>query len=271
MKRPTVDDVAWGWLPPLTLVSGCGLLLMAAADNGGRNNTLWATPLFWLSLLMLVTPTALRLGMQQVSRKERLGLVVMLGLGLYLVKVLRDPSEFTYYDELEFWPAINSILVTDHLFHSDALYELASYYPGLQILVSALAQVGRLSIFQSGLLIVGAARLVLSVALFMLYERIGNSTRIAALAVLIYMTNPNFLFFDAQCAYESLSLGLAALTLLLAVDVVGGRGIRGKSTAPRASRGDARPSGRGRCAPPDFLCSSRILRCVGYRSCGATT
>ncbi|MGH2386661.1 MAG: hypothetical protein ACRDIE_00545, partial [Chloroflexota bacterium] len=179
-----------------------------------------ATPLFWLSLVTIVAPTALRLGTRHASRQERLGLVVVLGVALYLVKVLRDPSEFSYFDELEMWPVVSSILATGHLFHPDPLSEVASYYPGLQIVVSALAQLGRLSIFHAGLFVVGVARLILTIGLFLLYERISRSARVAGLAVLIYMANPNFLFFDAQFAYESLSLALATLTLLIAVDVV---------------------------------------------------
>lgn len=211
---------AWGWLPIVSMINGCGLLLFAVADNGGRGDALWATPLFWLSLVILVAPTTLRLGAQHASRQERLGLVFVLGMALYLVKVLRDPLEFSYFDELEMWPVPSSILRTGHLFHPDPLSVVDPFYPGLQIVVSALAQLGRVSIFHAGLIVIGVARAVLTIALFLLYERISRSARVAGLATLIYMANPNFLFFDAEFGYESLSLAIAALTLVIAVEVV---------------------------------------------------
>ncbi len=214
-QLPSVRIIGWGFLPALSLVSAFGLVLTALADNGGRSSAAWATPLFWLSLLVLFMPIAWRLLSLDATRKERIGLVVVLGVTLYLVKVLRDPLAFTYLDELEHWPTANSILQTHHLFHYNTLLRISPLFPGLENVVSALATIGGLSIFDAAIIVVGVARLVLVLALYFLYEMASRSQRVAGLAVLLYMANPNFLFFDAQFAYESLSLALAALTLFL--------------------------------------------------------
>lgn len=205
----------WGLFPLLSLVGMCGLALVAFADIGGRDNAGWATPLFWVALLVLFVPVALRLLAVGASRGERIGLVAMLGGALYLVKVLRDPLGFTYFDEFEHWPTADSILRTHHLFHQNSVLPIGPLFPGLENVVSALASLGGLSIFSAGVVILGMARLVFVLALYLLYEWVGHSPRVAGLAVLLYMTNPNFLFFDAEFGYESLSLPLAALALFL--------------------------------------------------------
>jgi hypothetical protein len=50
-------------------------------------------------------------------------------------------------------------------------------------------------------------------SLFALYEQIVKSSRIASIAVMIYMANPHFLMFDAQYAYESLALPIALFVM----------------------------------------------------------
>ena len=201
--------------PLLSLAGACGLALAALADVGGRDNADWATPLFWVALLVLFVPVAVRLLGVHVSRGERIGLVMMLGGALYLVKVLRDPLGFTYFDEFEHWPTADSILRTYHLFHQNLVLPIGPLFPGLENVVSALASLGGLSIFGAGVITIGVGRLVFVLSLYLLYEWIGQSPRVAGLATLLYMANPNFLFFDAEFGYESLSLPLATLALFL--------------------------------------------------------
>jgi len=51
-------------------------------------------------------------------------------------------------------------------------------------------------------------------ALYLLFERLSRSARVAGLATVIYTANSNFLFFSAQFSYESLSLPLLVLVLV---------------------------------------------------------
>jgi hypothetical protein len=75
--------------------------------------------------------------------------------------------------------------------------------------------VSGLDTFLAGILVIGIARLVLVLSLFSLNERILKSSRVASLAVLLYMANPHFLLFDAQYGYESLALSFVVLLLVL--------------------------------------------------------
>jgi hypothetical protein len=83
-------------------------------------------------------------------------------------------------------------------------------------LVSQLAQLSGISIWTSALIAVGVARLLMTAALFLVFERL-SSARVASLGVLVYMANPGYLLFDARFAYESLALPLVVVVIALLV------------------------------------------------------
>jgi len=203
--------------PLLFLTSSAGLLLVALAFDSGRSGHAIATPLLWIGLMAILLPSALRLLAADTPRTERLGIVVLLGLALYAVKVLQSPVGFTLHDELGQYRSVADILRTGKLYVDNPLVRAYSFYPGLLSATAALARVSGLDIFPAGLIVVGVARLLVTGGLFLVVERVSRSARVAGLAVLIYTANPNFVFFDSQFAYESLAIGLGALTLLAAV------------------------------------------------------
>lgn len=211
----TKTENSWGWLPILTLVSACALLLLAISNTAARAGTGWAQPLMWTALLTILVPTAVRLASPGASRNERIGLIVMVGLAIYMVKVLHSPLFFTFHDEFVHVRTADDILRTGHLFEKNPIIPVSPLYPALQILTTALLNLTGLDIYAAGILVVGAGRLLLVLALFLLYEEISSSARVAGLAVLVYMCNPNFVFYGAQFAYESLSLPFVAWVLFL--------------------------------------------------------
>lgn len=217
---PAVNDVqenAWGWLPALSVVGAAGLLLVALADVNARAGLSGGTALFWIGLMTLFVPIALRLIAANVLRRERIGLVLVLGLGLYLVKLLHSPLGFSLHDEFIHWRTAQDIVDTGHLFHENPLITVSPYFPGLQLVTAAVMQLSGLEAYPAGILVIGVGRLVLLLSLYLLFREVGQSDRIAGVATLLYMANPNFLFFISQYAYESLALPCAVLTLYLAV------------------------------------------------------
>ena len=202
-----------GLLPPIALAGSAGLLLIALADTLSRLGVPNAPLLFWLGLMIIVLPVAGRLLGGGASRLERIALVVMLGAGLYIVKLLQSPGSFSLFDEFVHWVTLNDILRTDHLFVHNNLLPVSPYYPGLEIVTSALVKAG-LPVWEAGVIVVAAGRVLFSLALFLFVERAGFSARVAGVASLIYMANPNYVFFDAQFGYESLALPLAVFILL---------------------------------------------------------
>jgi hypothetical protein len=190
-----------------------GLMAVAIADVLGRDGSKWAEPLFWAGMALLWVPPILRIIGGGASRGERITLLVLLGMAMYGVKVLYSPRYFVGYDEFLHWRTAEDILRTGELFNSNPLLPVSPLYPGLEIATSAIAKLTGLSVYVSGTLVVGAARLILIVALYLLYERVTGSSWVAGVATAVYFTNPHFLFFDAGYAYESFGLSLAVLVL----------------------------------------------------------
>lgn len=206
-------DVGWGRLPDLALSSALALLVVACAYTAARLSLPWANALSWLGLLGIITPSAARLLSPQPSRIERLGLVLIVGAAYYGVKLAHSPLGFTYADELKTLRTVADIAATGQLFLPNPALPIISYYPGLPIITALFAQISGLSLEQAGMIIIGAARLLMIAGLFLFYERASGSARIAGLGTLLYAGNPSFLFFNAQFAYESLALPLAVITL----------------------------------------------------------
>lgn len=201
------------WLSLSSALAVCGLVASYAASRAGTG---WAEPLFWLSILLLAIPIAVRLLGTTASRRERIILLLILGLGLYLAKVLQSPLAFTLYDELQHLRPAIDILDSGRLFSGNPLLPVYTYFPGLEVATTAIAAISGNDLFMSGMVIIGAARVLLLIGLFLLYEFAGASARTASIAVTIYAANPNFVFFGGQFSYESLALPLAIGILALA-------------------------------------------------------
>jgi hypothetical protein len=195
------------------LVAAAGAMLVALGMTVARRGAFHADLLFWVGLWIIFVPIATRLASIAPSRHERIALLVGLGLWLYLVKVLHSPVGFTFFDELLHWRTATDIVRSGRLFGENPLLPVSPYYPGLESATLSLAQPAGLSIYEGGILLLALARALSMLALFLLYERLSASPRLASLATLVYVTNPAFMFFDKQFAYESLGLPLAFLLL----------------------------------------------------------
>jgi hypothetical protein len=164
---------------------------------------------------MVFVPITLRLLSAEPEREERIGLLLIVGLALYLVKILHSPIAFTFSDELIHWITARDISVTQRLFTENPILPVSPMYPGLEMITTAISSLTGVSIVEAGMLLLGVARLVFVLGLYLLYEQISGSERIASIAVLIYMGNANFVFFLAQYSYESLALPIMCVVLFL--------------------------------------------------------
>ncbi|MDB5074619.1 MAG: rane protein, partial [Chloroflexi bacterium] len=205
----------FAWASALCLTAACGLLLVALGDTAARAALGIAELIFWIGLLVLFVPIAARLFWSGVSGRERFLLVAVLGLAMYGVKYLHSPLYFSFVDEFMHWRTASDILTSHHLFHGNSLLPVSPLYPSLEMVTSALTSLSGLSLFSAGVLMLVAARLILVLALYLFYEQVSGSARVAGIGTLLYMTNPNFLFFDAQFSYESFALPIALFVLFI--------------------------------------------------------
>lgn len=206
-----------GWLALLTLSSAFGTLTVAYAYTSARFGQPEAAFFFWFGLLIIFVPATVRVLSPTASRFERLTLLCIVSICFYLVKVMSSPLFFSSFDEFLHWRTADDIISSGHLFNMNSLLPASPFYPGLEIVTNALSSLSGLNTFIAGTIVIGTARLLLILALFMLCELLTNSPRIAGLATLIYMTNPHFLLFDTQFAYESLALPLSIFLLFIMV------------------------------------------------------
>jgi hypothetical protein len=207
------SETQLGWLPGLSLVVGISMLVVALSFWGELNQFAWAQLVFFAGVLLLYIPIGFRLANLKIERSERVALIFLLGLSIYLIKILHSPFAFTFSDELLHYFNAEQILTNGKLFSTNPILPSSAFYPGLEILTSMLAGVSGLSIFHSGLIIIGISRVILLLAMFLFFEQLSQSSYLAGLAVLIYSANPNYLYWNAQFAYESVALPIGMLIL----------------------------------------------------------
>jgi hypothetical protein len=217
-----------GASPLLALVAAGGLCLIAAANNAARLQEAGSEATFWVGLLLIYLPIAWRLLGRSARPAERLALVVVLGMALYGVKIVHSPAGFTLHDELASWRGVWDLLQSGHLFSDNPLVRGYRVFPGMTAVTGALTDLSGLSAFVSALVLIGVARAVLMVALFLILERAARSARVAGIAIVVYACNPSILYFDSQFGYESLALAVAGGYMLLVM--------RGARLGPRRQR-----------------------------------
>ena len=203
------------WMSVVTSTIALGIASIAIADIKSRSGHSYTSSsyYFWLGIVIIFVPIAYRLLMKEVSRRERLTLVVLLGASFYLVKYLGSPTSFTFGDEYIHLRNTQEILRTHHLFTYNPLLPTASYYPGIAGVTAGLVDLSGLSTFASGLIVIGLARLLFAACFFLIAERVTRSDRAAAGASIIYAANPMYLFWSAAFSYENLALPLAAFAI----------------------------------------------------------
>jgi hypothetical protein len=203
-----------GAFPLMALFAAIGLAVVAGAYGLSRSTRSTSQVPFWIGMLVIYVPIVFRLASREVRRGERLGLVVLLGMALYLVKVMHSPFDFLYGDELQHLHNANEIMRTHHLFSYNSLLPVSSYYPGLESVTAALSTLSGIGIFGSGVIVLGVTRLAMMLGLFLLFERVSGSAHVAGLATAAYCANSGFVFFDSQFSYESLALPLLLVVLV---------------------------------------------------------
>ncbi|WP_327206076.1 hypothetical protein [Rhizobium beringeri] len=209
------DPSSLGMSPVFAFLCGCALIVVALAANASRLGEGWAVPTFYTAIAAIFFPAAARIIHPGASRLERLALIVIVTSAFFVVRVIRAPVAFIDHDEFLHWATVNDILGAGRLFLPNPLLPVSPLYPGLELITSALVNLSGLSVFSAGLIVLATARMMLMLALFLLFEKITDSARIASIACLIYMGSSTFLLFDVHYSYESLAIPMLAAVLLV--------------------------------------------------------
>ncbi|HWO46827.1 MAG TPA: hypothetical protein VNM41_02115, partial [Solirubrobacterales bacterium] len=104
-------------LPFIALSASIGLFLCSLANALSRATLTPNSLIYWVGLLVIALPIFFRLSSTKPTYRERLGLVLLLGLALYCVKVVHDGIFFTLSDEYVHAFNVHQIERYDHLYH----------------------------------------------------------------------------------------------------------------------------------------------------------
>ncbi len=190
-------------------VLAAGFRMSVAGTYGGRE-------VIWAGIVLLVASYAFTVQRPNLVPAQMRWLLGVLAVGLFLPKLFGAPDDFDYFDELQHVRSTAELLSGSGLWIPNPTNPVLEHYPGLHVVTAAVAYVTGLDVFGAGNIVILAARVGMTFALYSLYRRLTDSTWIAALAVALYAANPSYLYFDAQFSYESLALPLAAGVLALA-------------------------------------------------------
>ena len=212
-------ELRLGTFPLLAFTNGLGLLVVSLSYYISIEKYAYTTieATFLGGLLLMLVPNTLRLLSRAPSRVERIYLLCILGICCYFVQFMTSPLYFSGYDESLHWRTANDILRTGHLFSMNAVLPVSPYYPGLELITNSISSTTGLSIFAAGNIVIVLSRILMILALFLFYEQITSSSRMASVGVLIYMANQHFLFFDSFYSYETLALPLATFMIYILV------------------------------------------------------
>jgi hypothetical protein len=153
----------------------------------------------------------IRIADVKVARSERILLLVLLAEAILFQTILYEPTEFTQYDEMLHWISANDIVYRHKLFLDNPMMTIAPYYPALEIVTTTLANLANMTVVSAGHLELMVIRPTLIVGLFLFFEKLSGSSRLAAIAAIVYMCAATFPVFEAGWAYESLGLPLCIL------------------------------------------------------------
>ena len=121
------------WLvPAFGLLVGAMLIVQALAGDASRKGSGGALTAYWISFSVIVAAAVGAQLLRSPTRMQRLGLVLVTGAGLYMIKVVAYPNGFTYYDELSHYRTAADILRFGRAFHANPALAVSPYYPGLE-------------------------------------------------------------------------------------------------------------------------------------------
>lgn len=192
-----------------------GTLALALGYRIAWNGGSAARIIIEVALLLIAASFLLLVLKPRLSLRQAVWFCALMGVVFYLPKLFRVPDYFIFNDELQHLLAAEDIAAGASLFSFNPLNPVIAHYPVLPLVTAGVSELTTLSLFQAGNLVIIAARIALGVSLLYVYYVILRRVRLAAIAVLLYGANPAFLFFDAQFAYESLAVPLAAVAFAL--------------------------------------------------------
>jgi hypothetical protein len=214
--RPEATARAARTVLVVALLAAAGLLVAAVSFRWARESVRLdgARGLLWLALGLIYLPAITAVLRRDRPRSERVAVLLIAGVSLYALKVLYDPSRLGFPDELIHAANASRLIGDGQLYQANSISPVSADFPGLSSIAAGIAVLFHVGVVPAGLVTIGLARVVLTLALFLLFEQVADGdSRLAGVATLLFCANPNYLYWSSQFSYESLSLPLFVLVL----------------------------------------------------------
>jgi hypothetical protein len=186
-----------------------GALLIALSYSMASNNDSGTGyfDVFWIGALLLFVPAAAVITSRRIGSRLRFGWLLVYGLFTDVPKLLRDPAQPLFHDEIAQWRQTANLAATGHLFQPNYIIGIVARFPGLHIVTAAISDSTGLTVWQSAIVILVIAHVMSVFAAYALGEAIfDGNPRAGAIVALVYSLNSSFMYFDTEYAYESLAM-----------------------------------------------------------------
>jgi hypothetical protein len=206
---PSLAGIVW-------LAIGLGLFADGLAITIAPRNYPAGLLLFWIAILGPFVPFATVLVAAQPSPALREFTVAAIGVYPAIIYRMTSPLVAGGYDEHLHERTLLDLLHGSGLFAPNPLLQVSPYYPGMELFTGVAVRLTGLPVMLAMSLVVLLCRFLLILTIYHTALTVFPSRRAASLVVIFYAASPQFYYFDAQFAYETmaLTLGLGGLFLL---------------------------------------------------------
>ena len=166
-------------------------------------------PIFWAGMVLAYLAVAWR----AVSGRYPVFWLGLLGLFTVLPKFWMSPRGPIYWDETAHFALLRNVVSAGRLFQHTPLLPIGTFYPGLESAAAAIHWLTGLPLWDSALTLIAVVHCLLPVQVYYIARALPVPQRLAAVAGLVYATNPSFVYGDVQFAYESVAI-LLMLTIV---------------------------------------------------------
>ncbi len=209
-QNPSVSTRPYGLRPaPLLAWQLCALAGQVWAVHLARLGRAGIADLLSnISMMVMFGSVVWALTHPRLTRVTRNIALACLAVTPTLMVRATDPLLFTGFDEQLHMRTLVDILSSHRLFEGNPVLEISPRYPGLEAVTVVLCQLG-LPTMVAALTVILVARLVLVAVLCDAVEQLTGSARAGGLAVAIYAVSPQYVWFNSQFSYQTLSIPLA--------------------------------------------------------------
>jgi hypothetical protein len=227
-RRITARRAALALAPLPTAAAGAALVTWSysLAATRGADETHYLV--FWLGMLTVAVPAATAAGARRTSPRTRLIWILTYAVFSFLPKLLRNPSQPLFHDEIAHWRQSANLAASGQLFQPDPLIGIIGKFPGLHIVVATISDVSGLSVWRSAVVLLLIAHVTALLGAVALGEAVLGSLRAGTVVALIYSFNSSFMYFDTQLGYESLAIVLFIWCLFCVAKLQNARTRRGR-------------------------------------------